>query len=281
MLKERLGEAIKNKKNDITSFIWKGPKEIINGTHYQESVKMIDMSLNELQEKYDYCYQMLYNKDKINPGRYVLLDNIYEQILKCNTELFYRWLKSEVKRDRFAFVMELRQLIDSNKDVISDLSSVKISELATNIPNEFSNIPIDMILAGGLDGLGKFESKHITLKFILKQGLWFSSEDMKELAEEDSTGGVRDRVQVVKERLSLKNHELHLNPKGLDYTQFRAMIQLRSKKYSELTSDQLRVLRNRILFSLADDCRFHISQWESRRDQLRSVAASKGYKLSE
>ena len=57
------------------------------------------------------------------------------------------------------------------------------------------------------------------------------------------------------------------------------MLLLRSKKYSELTTDQLKTLRNVILFALSDEVRFHINQWESRITQLKEVAEFKGITL--
>ena len=57
------------------------------------------------------------------------------------------------------------------------------------------------------------------------------------------------------------------------------MISLRSKKYSELTTDQLKTLRNIILFALSDEVRFHINQWEARISQLQEVAKLKGITL--
>ena len=58
------------------------------------------------------------------------------------------------------------------------------------------------------------------------------------------------------------------------------MTTLRSKKYSDLTTPQLETLRNRILFSLADDCEFHIKQWETRMKQIKMVADARGIVIS-
>lgn len=81
--------------------------------------------------------------------------------------------------------------------------------------SEFSNLPIDLVIDGCLDTLGKFNKQHITLTFILKQGVWFFPQEMKDLMEKDEvTGQVRDRIEVVKERLNLKQSmTLKANPK--------------------------------------------------------------------
>ena len=57
------------------------------------------------------------------------------------------------------------------------------------------------------------------------------------------------------------------------------MVNLKPKKYSELTTDQLTVLRNKVLFKLENEVMFHIEQWEERMRQLRMVAESKGITL--
>lgn len=115
----------------------------------------------------------------------------------------------------------------------------------------------------------------------MKQGVWFTPEEMKDLTiKDEETGEVRDRLEVVKENLALGNNiPLKVTPKGLTYSQLRAMTTLKSKKYSELTTEQLKTLRNRILFALRDDCKFHIKQWETRMKQLEMVAESKGFML--
>ena len=281
ILKERLGEALEARKNDINSFIWKGEKVEVNGKFVQNEVRLVDCNEETLQRHYNYCKQMLYNNDKSKPGRYILLSIISDQINRCNCELFFRWLKTAYQKDRFAFVSEIKKVIEKNPSVSNDLKEYPISGLVNGIPSEFANLPVSLVIDGGLDKLGKFDKQHITLTFILKQGVWFTSEELKALTITDENGVVRDRLEVVKENLALKsNLPLRVTPKGLSYAQLRSMTTLKSKKYAELTTDQLQLLRNRMLFALEDDCRFHISQWESRMEQILMVAEAKGYTIN-
>jgi hypothetical protein len=67
--------------------------------------------------------------------------------------------------------------------------------------------------------------------------------------------------------------------KGLTYTELRAMLTLKSKKYSDLTTDQLLTLRNKVLYRFSDEIDYHISQWEERIEQLEKVANLKGFSL--
>lgn len=128
----------------------------------------------------------------------------------------------------------------------------------------------------------KFNKKHLTLTFILKQGLWFTPEELKEFTIKNEDGTIKDRIALVRERLGLKpDAGIYLTPKGLSFSQLQSMITLRSRKYSELTSDQLKTLRNVVLFSLGEEVRFHESQWEDRIAQIKAVAEKRGIVLDE
>lgn len=279
MMKEKLAAAIAKKNNDINTFIWKGRKVEVNGQLVQEEKRLVDCSEEELRTFYNHCESMLYNDSKEFPGRYVLLDIIKDQRERCNAELFLRWLEQERSVPRYTFLASLRVFLDNNKGI--DTKEVFISEaLVGDCPTEFARLPIDVVLEGCLDKLGKFNKQHITLTFILKQGLWFTQQESKDLTEKTATGEFREKADVAKERLGLKpSVNLYMTPKGLSFTQLRAMVNLKSKKYSELTTPQLETLRNRILFSLEDEVKFHISQWETRKNQIKMVCDAKGFTL--
>lgn len=279
MIKEKLAAAIAKKNNDINTFVWKGRKVEVNGQLVQDEKKLVDCSEDELRTFYKHCDSMLYNTSKECPGRYVLLDIIEDQRVRCNAELFLRWLEQEKSTPRFTFLSSLRVFLDNNKGI--DTKNVFISEaLVGGCPAEFARLPIDIVLEGCLDKLGKFNKQHITLTFILKQGLWFTQQESKDLTEKTPSGEFREKAEVARERLGLKpSVNLYMTPKGLSFAQLRAMVNLKSKKYSELTTPQLETLRNRILFSLEDEVKFHIGQWETRKNQIRMVCDAKGYTL--
>ncbi|MGM9531081.1 hypothetical protein [Intestinibacter sp.] len=281
IIRERLEEAMASKKTDIKNFIWKGEKKEVNGVMMQEEIRLIDADEKQLKKFYNHCMSMLYNQDKQNPGRYLLLDIIKDQIARCNCELFLRWLEQEKGKPRFTFLSDVRTILDNNKDSIPDTNNIPISTIVGGCPDEFKDIPISLIIDGCIDRLGYFNKQHITLSFILKQGLWFTQQELKDLTEKNEDGTTRDRVEVVKERLGLTKPDIniYITPKGLSFAQLKAMTSLRSKKYSELTTDQLKTLRNIILFALSDEVRFHISQWEARVSQLDEVAKFKGITL--
>ena len=281
IIRERLEEAMASKKIDVKNFIWKGEKKEINGVMTQEEIRLIDADEKQLNKFYNHCMSMLYNQDKQNPGRYLLLDIIKDQIARCNCELFLRWLEQEKGKPRFTFLSDVRTILDNNKENIPDTTNIPISTIVGGCPDEFKEIPISLVIDGCIDRLGYFNKQHITLSFILKQGLWFTQQELKDLTEKNEDGTTKDRVEVVKEKLGLIKPGInpYITPKGLNFAQLKAMISLRSKKYSELTTDQLKTLRNIILFALSDEVRFHINQWEARISQLQEVAKLKDITL--
>ena len=162
----------------------------------------------------------------------------------------------------------------------NELKHISIAACTGGLPREFERISIEEVLDGGLDQLGYFDNKHITFSFILNMGVYLTPSEMKEFDEKDKDGNTRSKLEVIKERLNIKNTvRLTVKPAGLSFNELRAMVNLKPKKYSELTTDQLIVLRNKVLFKLENEVMFHIEQWEERMRQLRMVAESKGITL--
>ena len=276
MLGEKLKEALSKKENDINTFVWKGDKKRdANGNVVQEEYKMVDCTAEQLNHFYKVCETMLYNNsDPKNLGRWNVIAEIEDQRSRCNTELFLRWLERE-GTPRYTFNIALRNFLNNNPSVDPKTESIKVA--VGGCPKEYEDLNIDMVLDGCIDALGILNKQHITLKFILRQGIWFSAEEAKKLAQE----GVTDRLEYVRKYLGLKTApELKINPKGMTLDQMFSMVSLRARKYSEMTNTQLKVLNNRILFALENSVRFHIKQWEQRKEQITKICEVKGYKLS-
>lgn len=287
MIREKLTQALEDKKdNNILNAVWKYEKQIINGEVYQDSKKFMDMDLDELQRCFSYTQTMLYNEDPQNLGRFHVLKMIQDQRGKCNTELFIRYVQSagtytDMTKGipRFKFLEAINEFVTENKHLFENILEQPISLLMT-CPEEFSSIPIDQVIDGLLDKLGRFNKKHITMSFLTKQGLWFTSEESAELTVKDIKGNIRDRLEIVKENLNLKpSIKLHLNPRGIKYKEFQAMVGLRSCKYSELSTLKLITLRDSILFRLEEDVRFHIEFWQQKQNEIFKIAKIKNYNL--
>ena len=275
----------------MENFIWKGPKKEVNGVRVQEEVKLIDATPEQLNKFYAHCMSMLYSNDKKNPGRTILLDIIKRQRQKCNAELYLRWLENKYQTNipdvrkpypRFLYNSDIREALEVNKDSIpsGEYANTPITVLTDGVPMEFRDVTIQDVLLGAVGVLGLFDRSHISLSFITKMGVWLTDKEMNELLERDKDGKARNRIDVIKERFNLrKDIKLYPNENGLSYTELRAMLNLKTKKYSELTTDQLLVLRDKVLFRFEDEVRFHISQWEDIINKIERVAEIKGITL--
>lgn len=287
VMRDKMLEAIDAKNNDIKSFIWKLAKN--KSTGVQEEIRLIDATEEQLNSFYKHCMSMLYSKDKINPGRYTLLDIIKDQREKCNVELYLRKLKEGAftrgeSYPRHLYCQDVLNCIKMNKEHFpqSELKNIPITAITGGVPKEFSRLSIDSVINGCLDTLGIIDTKHITFNFILNLGIYLTPEEMREFDEKDKDGKTRSKLEVIKERLNIKpTVRLIVKPSGLNYTELRAMLNLRPKKYSELTTDQLVTLRNKVLFRLEQEVDYHITSWEERIRQIKMVAESRGITLHE
>ena len=178
---------------------------------------------------------------------------------------------------------DLKTFLDANIEAIprDQWKIAKVSEAMDNIPEEFRDVTIENVLDGCLDTLGTFDKRHLSLNFLTKLGVWFTPAELKDLTVKDEvTGKNKDRIKVIIERLRLNpNTQIKVSSKGLSYAELRSMLTLKVKKYSDLTTEQLLTLRNKVLFRFENEIDYHISQWEERIKQLEMVANSKGFSL--
>jgi len=223
---------------------------------------------------------MLFNKDTHNPGRYLVLDLISDQRDRCGAELFLRYAEQSKGTSRITLISAINEFITNNKEVLSGIRPT-LDLAFQKLPDEFKNIPLDLVLDGCLDRLGAFTKKHITRAFILRQGVWLTPAEAKDLVDKDQFGNPLPKLEVIRERLNIKEVEkLSINSKGLNFTELRAMLTLKpNKKYRDLTTMQLETLRNRILFILEETVKRHIDAWEGRMVQLDKVAKIKNIKF--
>lgn len=284
---DKLKEAIENKNNDIKSFVWKLARKA-DGT--QEEIHLIDATPEQLNKFYSHCQSMLYSTDKTNPGRYTVLDIIKEQRDKCNVELFLRKIgDGSICADhkpypKYLYLQDISAYMDAHKADFpkSERDTMSIAVFSGSLPREFERISITQAVNGCMGQLGEFDNKHITFSFILNLGVHLTPDEMKEFDEKDKDGNTRSKLEVIKERLNIKNTvRLTVKSTGLTFSELRAMVNLRRKNYSELTTDQLTTLRDKVLFRLAQEVQNHADQWEERKSQIEKVAEYKGITLDD
>lgn len=287
VLGDELAKKLEEKANDINNFIWKGPK--IDGK--QQEIKLMDADFYQLQRFYNHCMEMLYNKDPKNPGRITLLDIVQDQIQRCRAELLIRWLRSEKQYTATNCLEDLRNIISNNRDRYTQdtIKTYHIGEVMEGIPLEFKRIPISLVMDACLDSLGIYSNSHVTLKFITDMGLWFTTQEMQKSVidggvyqKDPETGKAIDRLEVIAKELRLDPRIVLKVDKitGLSYAEFRSMYKLRKDKYSNLTSDQLKLLSNKILYRFQDKCESQAKQWQDKINELLLVAEKRGWDIT-
>jgi len=157
--------------------------------------------------------------------------------------------------------------------------TIKMSQIMS-APPEFDSLTLDKIMNGCLDLLGSFNRNHLTLTFLTSLGLWFTEQEKKEL--NDVKNKNIDKLDIVRQRLNIpSNIQLRLNDTGLSFHELRAMLTLKNKKYSDLTTEQLVTLRNKVLYRYDSVVRQHIYQWNEKIRQIELVAEEKGFVLKD
>lgn len=282
LLGARFQEAMDKKKNDITLFVWKLPKNR-EDNNSQETIKLVDATEEELKQFYAHCNKMLFNEDKNNPGRYNLLKKIKTQRDKCGAELFLRESTAEsTNYTKYSLLEEIESILEKTP-TLAETPGLRLGDIY-EVSADYSNIPLALVKDACIDALGLHDSSHITKSFLFRKGVWCSKEENEMIKnflinkEIDTTN--MKRIDVIKLYLGLKDFiDLKPNSKGLSLTAFKAMLNLTPTKYSSLTTLQLQTLRNRILFDLEKEVKEHIKRWEELKEQIERVAAFKKIEL--
>lgn len=292
LLGDKLAEELEKKANDINNYVWKGPK--VNGI--QEEIKLVNASYEQLQKFYNHCLEMLYNKDGKNPGRKTLINIVSEQIQKCRAELLLRWLRSEKLYSANNCLEDIRTIINNNKEELTQetIKTYPIGNIMNGLPIEFERVPISSVMDACLDSLGIINTNHLTINFIVKLGLCFTQQEMqKDLYVKDpETGKAVNRLVVVSKELNLDpSILLRINYNtGLTFNEFKTIYNWKvnkhsndrytKDKYSNLTTDLLKLLSNKILYRFQDQCEAQAKQWEDKINEILKVADSKGWDIT-
>lgn len=281
VLGDKLQEALNVKKEDVNSYVWKGPR--VNGV--QEEFKLIDADYDTLKKWYNRCITMLNNTDVHTPGRLVLVNIIDDQIARCRAELLMRWLRKEKQYTNIKCLQDLRQIIANNKEVLTPetIKTYPICEVMSGLPIEFQTVSVGNVLDACMDLLGVFDCSHVTRNFIVKMGLWFTPQELQnELCQRDpNTGKPRNRLEVVREILKVDPAiRLRISETGLTFNEFKAIFNIQKDKYSSYSSEQLNVLANKILYRLQNQCEEQAKQWQDKANEIVKVANIKGWDVT-
>ena len=278
----------------INSYIWKEKRLTRDRSEKQLEYRMVDMEEEQLQFIYNHCKQMLYNENSKSKGRMIVLNRIAEQLDYCRAELAYRYFLSlengktgEPLYSADSLMTELRNItgqIDDNY-YLGDVMSV---------PSEYSKVKLKYLKEACKDALGLFDHSKITQSFLCDMGVYLSQKELKEIDSDLVSYGLNPNKFTllqkienhIKVPLNLKeNQSLRINPKGLNATEFRDMINMKHYKgpntcrYSDLSTGQLKTLLTKVLYALEAKVQYHIKTWGQLMSQIEEVAEYKHFKL--
>ena len=262
------GEKLQNAMNSINSYVWINRKG--------ESIKMIDMPADQLQEAAKHCYEMLYNETSYNVGRIIVRKNIHSIWDSCNAELFARHLLYECN-EGFKSRKDILDCINNFRaNADGDILDLSVNTIFNGLPPIYEKVTIRRLMDACFDKLDVFNRKIINDKFLLYQGIWLTNQEKNDLTEKDENGVMRDRKEVICERLGLNKINpkmLRFNPTGLSYAEFRSIVQLSPlTKVTSLPSTTLETLRDKILLLLDNDLDHHINKWNTLLKNCKAVA---------
>lgn len=195
--------------------------------------------------------------------------------------MFVRYLLHECDTD----IKTKKDILDhiNNQRTLhkEDILNESISVLFNGLDPIFERITVSRLMDACFDKLDVLNRKMITDKFILMQGIWLTDEEKVELSETGLDGRLRNRMEVIKERLCLNpDVKLRISPTGLSFAEFRSLIQLSSlPKITSLSTTALKTLRDKILLLLDNDLNYHIDKWNTLMTNIQRVAIERGIEI--
>lgn len=271
-LADKLKQAIEKRTNSMENWTWVDK----NGN----SVRLIDMTDEELQHSYNHTLDMLYRKSNFKYGKLEVRKNIQKIHESCNSELLRRYLQYELAVDMFKTNKDLLDFIMKFKEVNHVTNEDNITVMFSNLPKEFETLTIGDLIKACLDTCEPINRKLISNDFIMSLGIWLTEDEKRDLTEYDENGKLRPWVEVMKERLFIDGGYFRVTPTGLNYSELRNLLNLESRsRVSSTPSDTLYLLRDKILLLLDNDLEYHIKKWEGLKEQIEKVAESRNLVL--
>lgn len=234
----------------------------------------MDLTPEQLRHAHEHCVEMLDNKDPYHPGVQRKRDQVRKMWDCANTELLLRYILHECNIEGLSTNKDLLDYISTHKKINGVKNSDSVTTIFDGLSDVYSRITIDDLLSACLDSMPAFNKRLVSDKFLLSIGIWLTEQEKKDLTEYDGNGTYRSRKDVIKERLLLNpSADIRFNSKGLSYAEFRSLIRIEGRpKFSMLTTDALRLLRDKVLLMLDQDLEYHIQKWTVLKDKLEMVA---------
>lgn len=269
---EALNEALDKKNNSIDNLVWRSADGSVT--------KMMDMPEDKLKKAYNHCVSMLYSTNPAAPGKYQVRKNYWNMYSNCNAELLLRYILYTCKIDNLKTNKDIVDLVNVYRSEKHIKDNDPITVMFENMPAIFEKVTVEKLVRACLDSLDPFNKKLVSNEFILSKGIWFTNKERKELTEYREDGSMRNRLEVLKERLFIEDLHLRVDPKGFGFKEFRALIQLEPmQKYSTIPSYTLELLRDKVILMLDTDLEWNIQKWTKLLTNIKTVAEARELKI--
>lgn len=261
---EMLSSAIEKSSSKIENFVWKKS----DGS----TVKLVDMSIDDLTKAYNHADSMLHSENAYHPGKYVVRKNIQNMYANCNAELLLRYILYVSNIEQLKTKKDIVDVINEYRNVLHIKDNDYVTVIFDNLPTAFEKVTIEKLVRACLDSLEPFNRRLISNDFIIGRGLWLTEKEKQDLIEYDEHGNKKNRLEVIKERLFLGNVHLRIDQRGLTYNEFRSLVQLSPRiKFSAIPTATLELLRDKILLMLDNELNYHIQKWTSIQENIKKV----------
>ena len=277
------------KQNILETYIWKDAKLTRNSAEKSVEYRLIDMEETQLNFAYNHCKHMLYNTDVKNPGRMIVLNTISEQLDNCLAELAHRWflsLKDNQGNSLYSDVSLISDLKTWANMTPKPMDTTLVLSDFVQVPPDYKGVSIQKLKEACQDALGLFNHSKITLTFLYRLGVYFTSQELVDIQNYTEGNTLEEKFDVLKAQLNL-NPEITItaNPKGLSEQEFRDMIHMKHRrgfqkcKYSDLTTSQLETLTHKVLYALENQVVRQVHLWTTLMKQIEEIAEFKHFKL--
>lgn len=156
-----------------------------------ESVRLLDMTSDELQRAYNHTLDMLYRKTNYKFGKLEVRKNIQKIHDSCNAELLHRYIQHDLAIEMFRTNKDILDFINKFKEANGVTNEDSITLMFSNLPKEFETLTIGDLLKACLDACEPINRKLISNEFITSLGIWLTEDEKKDLTEFDEEGKLR------------------------------------------------------------------------------------------
>jgi hypothetical protein len=136
-----------------------------------------------------------------------------------------------------------------------------------------------MVIDGCMENLGVLKNKNLTVNFIVNYGVWIRKDDTAML--DNHYPGINSiKTKIINYLSWPPNTKVRISPKGLTLNQIRFIASVKDTKFNKMTTDQLTLLRNRILIDIEDHLKKKATFWSRKINEIKAVAEKREITLS-